>query len=59
MLQELFETHNVSYNLYLINKLLSIRMEEIFPIIDFLKKIKEITTQLINIGELIDKNKLV
>jgi len=59
MLQELFETHNVSYNLYLINRLLSIRMEEIFPIIDFLKKIKEITTQLISIGELIDKNKLV
>jgi hypothetical protein len=40
MLQELFETHNVSYSLYFINKLLSIRMEEIFPIIDFLKKIK-------------------
>jgi hypothetical protein len=38
MLQELFETHNVSYNLYLINKLLSIRMEEKFPIVGFLKK---------------------
>jgi hypothetical protein len=59
MLQGLFETHNVSCNLYFINKLLSIRMEETFPIVDFLKNIKEITTQLINIGESIDKIKLV
>jgi hypothetical protein len=34
-------------------------MQEAFPIPDFLKKIKEITTQLTNIGKPLEENKLV
>lgn len=58
-LQELFETHNDVHNFYIINKLLSIRMEETCLIVDFLKKIKEITTQLVNIRKMLQKNELV
>jgi len=57
-LQELFETHNDVHNFYIINKLLSIRMEETCLIIDFLKNIKEITTHLINIRKSLQENEL-
>jgi hypothetical protein len=56
-LQKLFEIHNVAYSLYLINKLLFIVMDEISLRIDFLKKIKEITTQLANIGKPLKESK--
>jgi hypothetical protein len=56
-LQELFEIHNVVYSLYLINRLLSIRMDETSLRIDFLKQIKKITTQLTNIGKPLEESK--
>jgi hypothetical protein len=56
-LQELFEIHNVACSIYLINKLLSIRMDETSLKIVFLKEIKEITTQLTNIGKPLEESK--
>jgi hypothetical protein len=51
VLHELFDIHNVAYSFYFINKLLSIKMDETSLKTDFLKQIKEITTQLANIGK--------
>jgi hypothetical protein len=45
--------------LYLINKLLSIRIEKTFLVVNFFKEIKEITTQLASIGKQLHENKLV
>jgi hypothetical protein len=58
-LQVLFETHNDVHNFYIINKLQSIRMEETCLIVDFLKKIKEITTQLVSIRKSPQENELL
>jgi hypothetical protein len=49
--QELFGNQNVDRTLYLTNKLHSMKMEEGFPITNFIRSIKELTIQLISVGE--------
>jgi hypothetical protein len=55
----MFEIHNAIHNFYFINKLLSIKMEETTSMIYFLIQIKEITTQLANIGKTLEGSKIV
>jgi hypothetical protein len=58
-LQNLFKTHNATRSLFLIHKLLSIKMEEGSFISKYLKKIKKVTNQLGSIDEKLEKKQVV
>lgn len=57
--QELFGNQNVVRTLYLTNKLHSMKMEEEFPITNFIRSFKELTVQLISIRGSIYDNMIV
>ncbi len=55
-LQYLYETHNAARSLYFNNKLLSVRIEEGTPILDFLRKIKKSAHNWLAIAKLWKKH---